>query len=390
MSVNAVHRARQLTIGLFMLLMVAPFLQNHVGLIQYRQLDENRNRAEEPDAGVADGTIVERLYRGGVQFSQAYEKFFNDHYGFRDLLIMLKNQLDYSVFRSSDEVLIGRDGYLFLKVAVEDQLVSAQRISDDQLHVIQNNILKFDRYLKSRGIQLISVLCRERETIYGNQVIHATVQFPKRTRAEDHVEFFRAHPELPFIDSRKLLENAKTDEPVFYRTDFHWNAVGAYQVGKVLTNMLAKLEHSKVRWKHPLRIERKPGFGGTLNKHLALLSLKTEDEIDITPRDDHRTDPVLPPPFPFESFYRASDPKGLLPPTVILGNSFSPYFFKAGMQDYFQSIGYLFKGNLQVRNPDDFIPPGTKYLVWQFNEFDIGTFYANPAVWNTIPDVGGE
>src|SRR5262245_21621978 len=95
-------------LGLATVLLVLPLLQMTTGFAPLVSINEKRNRFEIPH-------LLERLKQLDATLATDVNRWFDDRYGFRDLLIRTKNQIDYTLFRSSTRVAIGRDGWLFLR-----------------------------------------------------------------------------------------------------------------------------------------------------------------------------------------------------------------------------------------------------------------------------------
>jgi hypothetical protein len=90
-------------VAVFFGLLLAPALQQAHKLFHYKPVEENRRMMDKPE-----GYMLLRLFSDGPDYSKAYEKYFNDLYGFRDFFIKCKNQLDYTIFSRSDKVMIGK------------------------------------------------------------------------------------------------------------------------------------------------------------------------------------------------------------------------------------------------------------------------------------------
>src|SRR5271166_3687623 len=87
-------------------LLLAPLAQMIRPFVKAQRIDERRQLREVD-------RFLPRLMRLDVTLADDVSNWFNDHYGFRDILIRAKNELDYQLFRVSDKVLVGDDGWLF-------------------------------------------------------------------------------------------------------------------------------------------------------------------------------------------------------------------------------------------------------------------------------------
>ncbi len=378
----------RLIVLLFFAVLILPGIQQHYSPFTIPALDENRNRLTMPDGEIPDGTLLERIYRRGQSYSSAYEKYFNDHYGFRDFLIRAKNQLDFTLFGHSDTILIGKDNYLFFREQLERDLVTADNVPQATIDQVYNGILKLAEWCRDRKKLFVVLLCREKESIYADKLSNPTVRRPALPASEVYASRFAREPSLLFLDSRDTLLSTRKKLPVFYRTDFHWTTVGAFEVGRDLVDKIASGLGSEIRWRHRLQTEPLRGYSGTQNLYLAIFSPEAETIPEVKHSWEESSFAPVPLPHPFEEVRRAKTPgrnsSPLLPPTVIIGNSFTPYFFKTPLPEYFESISYAFKGWLHYMPLERLISPETKVVVLQVNEFDLGTYYANPEIWAKI------
>jgi hypothetical protein len=387
LGLRRLTREQKLQLGFvaaFGLLLVAPAMQNEFKFIQYQPLDENRRKLEKPE-----GNLLVRLFQDGPDYSKAYEKYFNDHYGFRDVLIELKNQIDYSVFHRSDEVLIGKEGWMEYRNVLAGQMLFAERYTAEDWQRIYDRLEQLRSYLAGRGITLILMPIQNKFSLYPEYAPDQLVRRPARTAFDRFCEGIAARPAFVSIDIRSALLREKPKQPVFYKTDFHWNSIGAFYGAAETVNTLGKLSGRPVRWEHPLEFTYRQGFIGGLNRSLAALYPPREDEIVIKPTWKTRGTYLDPQP-PFEVHFRAeaANAPRLLPPTLLLGNSFSYNFIQTGFYEYFSEI-YLLHSKRLNELPQN-IPPGIRYVILQFIEADIGVYFWNHQHWPNYPTTGPE
>jgi hypothetical protein len=363
----------------FLSLLLAPAWQKEFKPFYYQPVDENRRLLEQPA-----GNLFVELFRQGADYSKAYERFFNDHYGFRDFFIKAKNQLDYSLFHRSDEVLIGRDGWMEYRNMWGGQLIEAERLTDRQWADIFDRFERLRAYLAERNVTLVLLPVQLKFGLYPELAPKNLVSRPARSAYDRALEHFRAEPGLVCIRAREALLEGKAEHPIFYRTDFHWNSIGAFYAARETVNTLLAREHSPLRWSHALRFSEKPGFIGGLNRSLALLVPPLENEIVLDPTWPQRGS-YLPPKPPFEVHYRA-DPgraQGLLPPTLVIGDSYSYNLILTGFYEYF-SEAYLLHSRHLHDLPQE-LPPGVRYVIYEFIEGAYGSALWQAEYWPTYP-----
>jgi hypothetical protein len=73
---------------------------------------------------------------------------------------------------------------------------------------------------------------------------------------------------------------------------------------------------------------------------------------------------------------------GNLPTTVVFGNSFSDMYFNLGLQSYFESFYRARNVMPRMNHSLADLPPGTKYVVYQFFAPFLGTDMAD---WDPSP-----
>src|SRR5215216_5769542 len=115
---------------------------------------------------VPEGSIIDQLWQNPTEYGRKLEAYYNDNYGFRDFFIRLKNQLDYSLFGVSDEVLISPDGYLFSKEFIQKYRAEINRASPQQYEKLFARIQALNSRLKNEDIQLVFVPIPLADTIY--------------------------------------------------------------------------------------------------------------------------------------------------------------------------------------------------------------------------------
>lgn len=361
-------------IVVFLLFISLPIIQKKTSIFVFQNLDENRNKIVKPEANIIYGLFADDKY------SQKYERYYNDNYGFRDLLIRLKNQLDYSIFKKSDEVTIGKSGWFEYKSVYEVEVVRGERYTEDGWNKISDNISKFNQYLNKRGAQLIIEPIGQKFTIYPEYAPSGKVIRPEKTAFDKLIEVSKKNGVLCVNINDVLLEKKKSF-PVFYKTDFHWNEIGAFYAAERLISELSNLSKSTLVWDHSLEFEEKEGFFGGLNRSLALMISPRENSIEI--KKTWKSNGIyLKPNDPYLLHFVAEKSTGtkLLPKTLVIGNSFSTYYLESnGFYEYFNEIYFLHSNNLNQL--PGIYPENVKYVILQIIEVDIGNRLWNENWW---------
>ena len=111
----------------------------------------------------------------------------------------------------------------------------------DKLESIHQQIIMLNQTLKGRGITLIVAVIPNKETIYSNKVPGGIKKLNDRSRLDLFLELFN-EPDSPIVlDLRPPLKQARDDHQLYYKTDTHWNAYGAYVAYREILNRASQV-----------------------------------------------------------------------------------------------------------------------------------------------------
>lgn len=172
---------------------------------------------------------------------------YNKNYAFRKELIHIDGLIQYYFFSLSlhRSVILGKNGWLFLK--------KGERLGTNYVEGYQNiafnnhqveSIIKKLRYnntiLQSKGIIYIVVAAPNSASIY-REYLPSWVKTYHPYSNLDQVLSKIKNTDLNFIDLRPALIEAKNWKQLYYKTDTHWNAYGAYIAYKTLISQISKI-----------------------------------------------------------------------------------------------------------------------------------------------------
>jgi len=383
---TAVRTIQRLVISVFLVLLALPTIQERLNLFSYAPVVENRNKEPRP-------TGVLGIFDSSSRYAQRYEAYYNDTYGLRDFLIKLKNQADLWMFKVSDEVLIGDDGWLFYRKLYQHAM-RAQETESVKLPILMARLLRLNQFLASKEITLIIVPCPAKTTLYPEHVPVQYPAYPKNTAFQRYRAALAQAPGLLSIDVQSILEQLKPRMRVFHKTDFHWTDPAGAVVWKALYNLMASKSNLQLKTLDRVKIKKVRNVrGGEINS-LAVFFPPLETWLDLkspltTPNGttEETKDPN-------RWTYRASNAESpsLLPSTLLIGDSFSDAFLRAGFASAFSTLS-------KVSN-NDFgkallsIPDGTKFVVVEHIEsFLLALLLEStwpPELLSEIDQVGGQ
>lgn len=172
-------------------------------------------------------------------YSDKFEGYFNDHIPFRNQLISLNNKINYYLFKATlgDQVLIGKDGWLFIKDKMQGNAIAnytgEDALSDEELSQIADNVVRNKAYLESQGMEFVVMIAPNKSRIYSEYMpdylgepneVYAVLQIVDYLKTNTDVRVVYNYDAL--MDAKSQLESR--DISIYHKVDTHWNNVGAY------------------------------------------------------------------------------------------------------------------------------------------------------------------
>lgn len=185
------------------------------------------------------------IFNGNMKsYLKQYNTYFATNYYWRDYAIFIYNQTIFGITKQSpvpDKVLIGKDNYLFLTTHgyPVDDYQGYKQLTQDDLDKIYMWIHAFKVWLDSQGIEFYYVIAPDKSTIYPEK-LPDTIRQVGQTTADQITEYLSKRG-IQVVDLRPILLQAKSmGYDLYYRTDGHWNKLGAYVGYKAIIQELSK------------------------------------------------------------------------------------------------------------------------------------------------------
>lgn len=184
--------------------------------VRERSESENRTLAQKPEF------TLESLFEKDEtkRYTRKYEAFLTDQFIGRDAWIGIKTRVERMLGKTDiNGVYFAKDGYLITRT-------DADAIDTEQ---------------EGKNIAALAAFLERYQKIYGADRVHAMIVPTAADILDEKLPAFTTEynqdalldrlamelPEGSLLDSRGEL-NAHADEYLFYRTDHHWTALGAY------------------------------------------------------------------------------------------------------------------------------------------------------------------
>ncbi|MET3889527.1 hypothetical protein ABIE41_000603 [Bosea sp. OAE506] len=353
---------------IFATLVLAPLGQMATRLIPEQPLIENRVLAAWPKGLEASHQLV----RGASDW-------FNDNFGLRALLIRIKTQIDYSLFKTSDRVHIGSRGWLFYRSVLDVERPNVEAYLAINSEAVRAGIVALSDAFKRNGIQTIFVLNEMADRFYPEMVPGSALPAKENPRIRQLERSLASAQSIAVVDATAILRETAKSRQVFHKTDFHWNDTGAFEVARRVVALASAAEDKPATiWSHPLSIATQR-FSGGIATFMPLLRSPKEDMLVVKPDwpmpPDFRQDPPTGI-FEFSIHFPTTGPR-LLKPLTILGDSFTDGFTRSGIYLYFSDT-YRIRWN-QVPKLSVFareLPLETRHVLIQMIEVQYGALLA--------------
>ncbi len=213
-----------------------PLLGMFFGMGQFRSIDENRELAQWPKPGIG--------VTGWFDFGSAFTRYFHDRFGFRGTLITAQALFKVKALgvSSSPDVSIGKQGWLFY--TAENSMDNYRGTLPFAPGELGNWVQLFQRredWLARRGIAMCVAIVPDKQTIYPEFLPSWVGKARGPTRLDAFLPAIRHASNVPALDLRAVLLDAKTRHlEVYHRTDTHWNAPGIYAAYVEILREIAK------------------------------------------------------------------------------------------------------------------------------------------------------
>ena len=210
---------------LLMLMLIAPWMQASLGLIREKPLTGAFSASSAPD--FSEFTRPEWL---DGTFQETFNTRLENHIGFRNTLVRINNQVDFSAFRkaNAEGVIAGKNGELF----EEDYLREATGlyyIGDEvwkrkaaQLKAVQDTLAALSK-------TLVVVLEPGKATYYPELIPRKYRDIPEKVSNYEQMLKTFANQQVNVLDLDAFFRQIKTEQPypLFLKGGTHWSYYGA-------------------------------------------------------------------------------------------------------------------------------------------------------------------
>lgn len=229
------RRARIALVAAFFALLWLPLADNVLHLDHSQPSNENRIPAPRPKL---DGSL-----QSLKEFPRAFGAFYDDHFGFREFLVRQFHTVNFGWLGVADpeKVVKGKDGWLFLgrKVLI-DESRGLNPLTDAQARLWADKIDAIRQWQESRGGTFLLALVPDKQRVFPEYLPDWYV--PSEQRRKEQLIAALKPLGTPLLDLSEVLREARktSPDPVWLKTDTHWNGVGACYGYRAILQELGK------------------------------------------------------------------------------------------------------------------------------------------------------
>lgn len=129
-----------------------------------------------------------------------------------------------------DQALIGKQGWLFLCNDSNNGLGQYQgelKFGLQALEVYTRQYRELENYLKGINVNYLMVIAPSKEFIYPEFLPDSIIPSPDNTARDQFISTIKFNTGIDLLDLRPVLLARKSEGQLYYRTDSHWNYLGA-------------------------------------------------------------------------------------------------------------------------------------------------------------------
>jgi len=227
-------------------------------------------------------------------FPEAFEHWQADHFAFRNVFLNGMMGFTIQVMKQSpipEYVVIGKDNWLYNTGHEIDVYRGTNRFSQAELDQIRKEILIRKAFIESQSAHILFAVSPLKYSVYPEYVPVSVNRVNDSSRTDQFIECLTVAG-VPVVDLRKALQKAKKDgNPLFYKSDNHWNHNGAFVAYQALMKAMKNMEPGvgEPLQKSDYTIKTKPGMIGNLGKMLYLKEEDSDLKYTYTRKTPHQT-----------------------------------------------------------------------------------------------------
>ena len=177
-----------------------------------------------------------KMVRGHLGINE-FEGALVGRYRMINLNTSISKLLTGGTYMESNEVLLGKDGWLFYKATGDGtplyDYMGINHFSEEELAKVYDNLVAIGDGISARGMDVIFMTVPNKEQVYSEYMPDTVDKINDKSRLDELTEYIESKGGLiadryGYVDTSKVIRAYKDTYPLFYRTDTHWTECGSY------------------------------------------------------------------------------------------------------------------------------------------------------------------
>lgn len=159
-------------------------------------------------------------------FGTEFEEYFQKSFAYRNKVVDAFSLMKTTVFHEGNaQVVVGNDDFLFFADTLPDY-TGNNPMTEDELNGAADALLHMYEYSRERGAEFLFVPAPNKNSIYPEMM---PSRYVMNTSSRDLDRLFDEldKRDVPYLDLRSVLNEAKQETLIYHKRDTHWNNEGA-------------------------------------------------------------------------------------------------------------------------------------------------------------------
>lgn len=145
----------------------------------------------------------------------------------------LTKTLTGNTYMESTQVLLGKENWLFYKTQNDGypiyDYMGINQFTETQLKAIADNLIAIrDYFEKEKGVLFVAATIPNKEIVYEEYMPDTIARVNTVSRGEQLAAYIQANTDLRYVYPKQAFLEQKEEYPLYYKTDTHWNHIGAF------------------------------------------------------------------------------------------------------------------------------------------------------------------
>jgi hypothetical protein len=201
-------------------------------LVEFKRENENRNFCDTLNFNLAKLD----------NFPEEFDNYFNDNFSFRTPLLKIFHEIKFKVFNippDRDDLVFGDDGWYFLGGEEKRIFEGRENFSNEELERFKTLWDERLDYLEAENIKTYWLICPTKYQIYDDKLPNMTRKSPTENRTTLLTKYLQKNnPKIKIINPISFLKNKKSEGPMYFKLDNHWNDKAGYEISKLLLSTI--------------------------------------------------------------------------------------------------------------------------------------------------------